>query len=69
LRSLLETVDVLQAWARPVAPPEPPPATIAHRVVTAPAAPTPVQQFDAPVKRSHHAKPPAVAPIDVHSDS
>jgi hypothetical protein len=41
-------------------PPEPPPATIAHRIITEPLAPVPLAA-DAPVKRSHHAKPPAVA--------
>jgi hypothetical protein len=66
LRGLLETVDVLQEWATPHAPPEPPPATIAHRVVTAP---VPLGG-DAAVKRSHHARPPVGVPaLDVHSDS
>jgi hypothetical protein len=49
LRGLLETVDVLQEWTRP---PEPPPATISHRVVT----PTPpILGAVGPVKRSRHA--------------
>jgi hypothetical protein len=77
LRGLLETVDVLQQWRGP----EPPPATISHRIVT-PAPPItgggmpginvsspPIAPLatDAAVKRSHHAaKAPA---IDVATDS
>jgi hypothetical protein len=64
LRGLLETVDVLQEWTRPVAPP---PATIAPPLDFRPL----TQQVAAPVKRSHHAAkaPAVVAPIDVRSDS
>jgi hypothetical protein len=67
LRGLLETVDVLQEWARP---PEPPPGTISHRIVTGTGEGV-VLGTEAPVKRSHHAAkvPAAVAPLDVHSDS
>jgi hypothetical protein len=55
-------------------PPAPPPATIAHPGIThepttnVTAGSGPAINY-APVKRSHHAKPPVVAPIDVHSDS
>jgi hypothetical protein len=71
LSDLLAVMDVLREWsaatAKPSAPPEPPPATIADRIVTAT---PPILSADGPVKRSHHAgkAPPVVAPIDVSSD-
>jgi hypothetical protein len=69
LHDILTMATMLQRWSGPVAPPpEPPPATIAHRIVTST---PPILSADAPVKRSHHAAkaPAVVAPLDVHSDS
>lgn len=64
LRGLLETVDVLQAWARSVAPP----ATVAQTGITGTGAGV-VLGTDAPGKRSYHAKGPVATPLDVAADS
>jgi hypothetical protein len=72
LADLLAVMDVLRQWsaanAQPAAPPEPPPATIAHRVVTST---PPILSADAAVRRSHHAaKVPVTVPsVDTVSDS
>jgi hypothetical protein len=70
LHDILTMATMLQQWRGPVASPEPPPATIAHRIVTA----TPdaaLSGADAAVRRSHHAAkaPAVVAPLETVSDS